>query len=110
MNKQSDQYFLELLLSPWIGLADDDASIVKYRFVDPNNEPQVKSIVLSDLGPHVAGLDPECRNRIKHSLLKAIRTDQIDLGRFFDALLPPFDHPKDPRDIFRWILEVIYPE
>jgi hypothetical protein len=38
--KRNDDHYLQQLLEPWIGLADNDDAIIKYRLVDPNDEHQ----------------------------------------------------------------------
>ncbi len=106
----SNEYYLERLLEPWIGLADDDDAIIEYKSVDPNNEHEMKSIILADLGPHLAAKSAEDRLRIMSALREALLTNGIDFGRLHEANLPPFKHPKNPRDLFQWIWDIFSTE
>ena len=93
MNPKSDQHYLVTLLGPWVGLADDDEAIEKYRNVDGNCETEIKFHNRSDLGPWLAAQSPEDRSQMKRSIQELLHDTDFDFGGVFDDLLPPFEHP-----------------
>lgn len=113
MNQVSIQY-IEELLSPLIGEADNDNFFNKYvdysYDLDGNDVKIVKEILLSEISPYWNTKDDCSKNRMKKSLSYYLTTNKVNFGRLYDSNLLPFNHPDNPRDFFVWLWEILFPE
>ena len=92
-------------------MADDDASIVKYRNVNPNDSAQMKLIIEEELKSDFFEQTPSISLPIaKLTLQYYLTKGGIDWKRLFDAHLLPFRAPTPARDFFLWIWDVFFPD
>jgi hypothetical protein len=100
---------LNLFLEPLTGLADDDAAVEAYRSLDPNDPAQVRQVIRRELVPHFAELADKGKERARLALSYYLSLPGINFEDVFEAGLPPFDPPDDPRLFFLWLWEEIFP-
>jgi hypothetical protein len=102
-------YFVDSLLRPWSGLADDDDEIDRYAWVDPNDESTIRRVIVQDVVPYVARWDDEGRAKTKLALQFALTfaTDWF-FERSFDSCLPPFEAPTPARRLFELAWEELF--
>jgi hypothetical protein len=102
-------YAIRDFLSGLAGMGDDDEYIIQYRQFDSNDSEKSKEVIQRELVPEFNRLPIKTQEFAKLSLRYYLTTDRVRWGRVYDGCLFPFDHPKNPRDFFVWIWEVMYP-
>jgi hypothetical protein len=106
MRSREDVYNFDALIGPWGSIADIDELWPRYDSLDPNNEAEMKDIIREDIIPYFQ----ELSNERKESALKGLRyilsLSDEDINSEWDGILPGFDLPNDPRDLFIWMQEV----
>jgi hypothetical protein len=107
MNKINLQ-FLDDVLGPLIGGADDDEQIERYRNFDSKNEYLVKDIIAKTIKPRFDQRSDLYKNAVKKALAYSLLTDSVDFERVYDSNLIAFNAPSNPRDFFFWIWEVLF--
>ena len=107
--KTINHFYIPRFLIGLTGMADDDASIERYRNFDSNNVDEVKRVIASELKPIFFEQVPQ-KSIVQAKLaLQYYLNHSIDWQDLYDARLLPFDSPTDPRDFFVWIWEVFFP-
>lgn len=105
------------LINPWLveGLMDaiaelcyDDEVAALYSYVDPGNEEHYRAIIREFFVKDFASYSDVKKERTKLALRYYLSKKDVDFSGFFNACMPPFDPPNDPRDFFLWIWEEIY--
>lgn len=102
-------YFLDELLSPLTGLADDDGAVEHYRHIELNSEDQYKSVIKDTLIEPFNNLDEERKQKSKLALSYYLTKQKCNFERVFNSCLPPFHPPEDARDFFIWLWESLFP-
>ena len=98
---------LEILLHPWIGAADDDEVFSRFTEFDPNDKERVIAVVRTDLLPGFLELPAERRDAIMRALVQVQSSEEYELERFWESMLPPFSLPDRHQDMFCWISEAL---
>jgi hypothetical protein len=95
---------IERFLEPWIGLADDDGAIEKFRGLEfvPG---AIRGAINRDLIPTFLTLDRDMQVKILTALQATAAEEDEKLIRLWDADLPPFPIGPDPKLLFRMMLE-----
>jgi hypothetical protein len=111
-SKIVNPYFLHESLAPWTGLADDDEVWPQYREFDSNDEAAMRREIRDQIVPHLSGLPPAILERVRLAYRYYLSCERPGLrfDRVFDSLLPPFDAPRNPRDLFLWIWQECFPD
>jgi hypothetical protein len=101
-------YFLDVLLRPITGLADDDDAVLHYQGIELSNEKQYKEVIRGTLIGPFNSLDDEKKKKSEIALSYYLTKDEIDFQRVFDSCLPPFDPPTNARNFFVWLWEELF--
>lgn len=102
-------FFLDVLLGPITGLADDDEAVQHYEKIELCSEEQYKAVIRDILVTPYNGLDEEKKEKAKLALSYYLSRQEVDFQRVFDSCLPPFDPPPHARDFFAWLWDVLFP-
>jgi hypothetical protein len=102
-------YFINVLLAPLAGLADDVDAVNHFNNLDPNDEPSVKKIIRSLIVPYSKDLSTQCVDRVRLAYMYYLSIEKLNFERVFESVLPPFDPPDDPRKFFVWIWDECFP-
>ncbi|MDB5324424.1 MAG: hypothetical protein JWN40_6055 [Phycisphaerales bacterium] len=81
--------------------------------VSPNDEADVKHAVRGYVLPRLQRIEsrePGSVERIKASLKYFLNTRAFPADELFYEGEPPFDHPDDPIDYYRWVWDVLAPD
>lgn len=108
--KTVNLYMLNDILTPLGGGADIDEQIFQYQNFNGNDKMSVKNIIAREIKPYYKKASQEYKTSFKRSLSYFLTTNAIDFGRLYDSCLIAFDHPANPRDLFVWIWEVLFPD
>jgi hypothetical protein len=108
--KTVNPHFLDVLLRPLIGLADDDEATAHFSTLDPDSAEQVRHVIRTTLAPAYVSLPEEMREPCKTALAYYLSRPDTDFERIFDACLPPFSAPQTPRDFFVWLWRELFGE
>lgn len=93
-------FFLDTLLTPLVGLADDDDSVSAYGEIDLDDKSQAARIAQEVLVPFFRSLGPEVRKNIDNTYRYYLTKSDTKWHRVYDSALLPFRAPKDPRSFF----------
>ncbi len=96
-------WYASALLDPVTGLADDDEAMEHYRYLDPNDEAQVREVIRRELVPYYRRWDPASQQMGKLALSWALAFRRDWLGRVYEDSLPAFDSPDEPALFFEWL-------
>jgi hypothetical protein len=112
MNHDNINNYHSILL-PWFAAADMDERYERLKDVDPNNENEMKRLIEEDLVPSYYGqgfpVDIDINDhqiRVISGLQFALKASDEELEFCWESMLPAFDLPKKPRNLFVWINEV----
>ncbi len=97
------------MLGPLVGLADDDDAVERYRYVDPNEEAELRKIIRRELVPYYRRWDEKSQEAAKLALRYVLSFHPDRLGDVFDSVLPPFDAPDDAALFFEWLWDELFP-
>ncbi len=61
-------WFARALLAPLVGLGDDEEAVEQYRYLDPNDEAQVREVIRRELLPYYRRWDPASQQMGKLAL------------------------------------------
>lgn len=100
--------FARALLGPLVGLADDDEAFAHYRYLDPNDEAQVREVIRRELVPYYRRWDPSSKQTAKVALSWALSLRRDWLERAYYSALPPFDAPDEPALFFEWLWSELF--
>lgn len=102
-------YYLFDAMAPWAGLADaSDEELRRYAEVDPNDEVKIKTLILDEIKPYLDTMNSAGRQAIRDTYRYYLTYDGVNFERMWDAHLPPFDAPKNAKNLFRWVWEVCF--
>ena len=107
--KQVNPWFLDDLMSPISGLADDDDAVMYYRQMNVDSEEKFRAIIREKFVVYYYALDEQKQEKAKLALSFYLSKPEFNFESVFDACLPPFDPPKDARDFFVWLWEELFP-
>lgn len=107
MNKVN-MLFLDDVLSPLTGGADDDEQIDLYNGLDVNNESLIKGIILKTIKPEFSNKSLSYQIEVRKALAFALLSTNINFDRIFNRNLIAFEHPTESRDFFVWIWEILF--
>lgn len=102
--------FLEDLLSPLTGLADDDEMVQYYSDINLSAETQYKQIIDEYIKGYFCKLNKEKKNKLKMALRYSLSKEGFDFARIFESCLLPFEPPINVRSFFIWIWEELFRE
>jgi hypothetical protein len=106
-----NSYMVSSLLSPIGGSADvDDDESAELSRVNGNNEFEVKRIIESYIATYFRTCSASYQKSAKQSLSYFLTTDNIDYEYIYYGCLISMDMPSDPRLLFQWIWEVLFPD
>jgi len=106
--KEVNCWYVHALLSPLVGLADDDESVVRYSTLNPNEASEVKQVIRSILKPYFERYDQKSMDKARDSLSYYLSKDNTDFDRIFYSNLLPFNAPDDPRTFFVWLWDELF--
>ena len=106
--KTVNPYFLNDLMSPITGLADDDNAIKYYSNLNINTEEKFRSIIKDLFLPYYENLDHTKKQKSKLALSYYLSKADYDFERVFESCLPPFDPPSNARNFFLWLWEELF--
>jgi len=106
--KTVNPYFLNDLMSPITGLADDDNAIKYYSNLNINTEEKFRSIIKDLFLPYYENLDNTKKQKSKLALSYYLSKADYDFERVFESCLPPFDPPSNARNFFLWLWEELF--
>lgn len=105
--KTVNPYFLNKLLSPITGIADDDEVVMYYQNMNLN-EVQYRIIIREQLKPYFDGCSEIVKQKSKLTLSYYLSKNDYDFEDVFESCLPPFDPPENARDFFVWLWEELF--
>ncbi|MGH2767380.1 MAG: hypothetical protein ACRDIF_00250, partial [Actinomycetota bacterium] len=103
-----NSFFVDRLLGPLWGLADDDEAVAAYRAFDPNNEAKVRELIRSELKPYFVRWNPGAQQIARDSLRYWLSFRPHELEGIFDSMLPPFPSPDPPELLFVLLWEELF--
>ena len=108
--KTVNKYILGDFLVPLGGTADYDSPSTAYlHFVDPNNENEVKDVILNEIKPHYEGRPQGLREQMKLALSYYLTTNNIDFESIYYSFLIILQPPSNAKNFFLWIWDVLFP-
>ncbi len=81
---------LDSLFDPWIGGADNAATLARLGAVDPLDAAQVNRAINTDIVPAMAQMTRETRDRIRTALSVLARSDGTEFREYWLDLRAPF--------------------
>jgi hypothetical protein len=99
--------FLVSLLTPFTSGADDEND--PHLNMEPTEE-SVKRAMNVRLKPYFDSLPQAKREKLKAALDEALRDDSTNWEGVWECNMPPFDCPAQPRYLFVWIWQVLFPD
>ncbi len=99
---------IDALLSPLIGLADDDEAVAKYRTINQNDASEVKAVIGATIRPYFDLYDTKSKGKAKDSLSYYLSLPGSDFERLYYSNLLPFDALDDPKNFFIWLWEELF--
>ena len=103
-------WWLSVPLNPLAGLADgDNEEQVQFAHLDPNNEIEMRTVIIRHIVPYVRRIDVESVSKMKRAYMYYLSSEYFPWGGEFDSCLLPFDHPDNARSFFLWIWEECFP-
>lgn len=106
--KKVNPYYIHALLSPLIGLADDENSVRDFSILDSDNEHQMKQVIRLHLKPYFLRFDDQSKEMSKVSLQYYLTKADSDFKRIYDSCLLPFESPSESRFFFEWLWEELF--
>lgn len=102
-------HFIDSLLDPWGGGADDGDEIDRYAWVDPSDDLTIRRVIVQDMVPYVARWDEAGRSKTKLALqfCLSFAPDRF-FERTFDSCLMPFNAPTPARRLFEIAWEELF--
>jgi hypothetical protein len=104
-----NRFALSAFIEALAGLADDDEYVERFRSLDVNSETQVKEVIRELIVPRFLDLSEYARDKARVAGRYYIATRWPGFERFYESMLPPFDAPRDARELFIWIWEEVFP-
>ena len=102
--------FINEVLSPLIGGADNEADLDKYGHYRSDYEDDVKQMALKVLLPEFINQKEILQSAVKNSLAYyLIYSGKVDFESIFNSLLLPIETPRNAKLFFQWIWEVFFP-
>jgi len=102
-------WWLYTLMYPLGGLADDDAYIGTFDWLNPNDEAAMRGLIREHFVTSANTMHPRIRERVLLTYRYFLSKPYDDWGDLFDSNLFPFEHPDDPRDFFLWLFQECFP-
>lgn len=106
--KQFSLQYIDLLLEPLVGLADDDNEVAKYSNINSHSSEEFKQIINQILKPHYELLDQPSKEMAQGSLRYFLGRPDTDFERIYYSNLMPLDAPHPARMFFVWLWEVLF--
>jgi hypothetical protein len=103
-------HFTSVVLDPLAGLADDDEAVLRFRSLNTENGTAVREVIRDLIVPYVSRIEPPGIDNVKLALRYCLTVGGVDFQRMFDAVLPPFDPPRDARLFFLWVWQECFPD
>jgi hypothetical protein len=103
--KRVNPNLIAVLVRPLWGLADDEAEVVTYRSLSPDDERAYRAIIRERLKPAFDRFKERDRAECKISLGYYLSKPDFRFDRIMDSNLLPFDPPTEPRNLFLWFWE-----
>ena len=100
--------FLDEIMESLIGGADDDEAQDYFMNYDFNCDNDYRMIIDRFILPNYQSKSERMKSKIKETLRFSLSKKGFPFEIRFDALLPPFDAPSDPRDFYLWIWEELF--
>lgn len=100
--------FVDSLLDPLIGLADDDDAVEYYWDLNPNDETAVRSIIRETLRPEFERWDDKSRAKAKLALQYMLSFRREWCESIWNNGLIPFDAPDNPCLFFEWLWRELF--
>jgi len=102
-------HFVDSLLDPWGGGADDGGEIDRYAWVNPSDESSIRRVIVQDMLPYVERWDDEGRAKTKLALQFTLTfAEDRFFERSFDSCLIPFNAPTPARRLFELAWEELF--
>ena len=101
--------WIDSLLDPLIGGADDDDEVLHFRSLDPNDEAAVRAVIRERLVPYFRRMNAESVERIERAYRYYLHQPNFPWDHMFPGLLIPFLPPRNPKDFFVWLLDECFP-
>ena len=101
--KRVNPYYLHVALEPFCGMADDDEEVERYREFDSNDESAFRCLIRSEIKPHLDSIEEPGKSYVRTAFQYYLSKEGPNFERVFESVLPPFDPPKNPRNLFVWI-------
>ena len=98
--KRVNPNLVAVLVRPLSGLAEDEAEVVMYRSLSPDDERAYRGIIRERLKPAFDRFKERDRAECKTSLGYYLSKPGFRFDRTMDSHLLPFDPPTDPRNFF----------
>lgn len=101
--------YIDEVLSPLIGGADDEASIDDYGYYKSDIEEDVKSLAKDVLLPDFKKQKERLQDVTKNTLAYYLTyPGKVNFESIFNSLLLPIETPVNTQQFFQWIWEVFF--
>jgi hypothetical protein len=107
--KPINLHYVESLLMPWAGSAEEDDRHTEFDGLDPDDEGAIRRRIRADLVPYYERWDDRSKDKAKKALSFAMTflDEEFFRGTFHGAMIvfeprPPF------LDIFEWLWEELF--
>lgn len=102
--------FIDAMLGPLVGGANDKTQVEQYRNFNANNEYLVKAVIAETLKPRFDSRPTRYKKGVKNALAYALLLDEFDFNGVFRNNHIAFNPPADPRKFFLWTWEILFLE
>lgn len=102
--------YIDEVLSPLIGGADDESTIEIYGHYRSDEESDIKELARDVLLPEFKKQKPILQDAVKNTLAYYLTyPKKVNFESIFNSLLLPLDTPSNARVFFQWIWEAFFP-
>lgn len=102
--------FIDALLGPLVGSADDDAQRDRYRNVNADNEYHVKAVIAETIKPRLDNRPWRYRTAARNALAYALLQPDFDFATVYANNRIAFPPPLTARLFFVWLWEILFLE
>jgi len=102
--------FIDAVLGPLVGSANDPAQLERYRNFNPDNEFHVKAVIAETLKPRFDNRPDRYKKAVKHALAYALLLDDFDFTSIFINSRIAFQPPAVIRNFFLWTWQILFLE
>jgi len=99
-------YLIAKTLSPLCSPTDEEYELLSE--IDINDSEELANLFKEKIVPHVQEYDEQSQEIIKNTLSFYIKSENLELGRVFDAFHIPFEEPENTSSFLKTLWGVLF--